>query len=384
MKTSTNLVAFITALSLHLIVGGLLLMNVDFSLPKDKPKEAVSIIEATIINQQMLDDLAKSAQKNKQAQQQKIDDARQQKERELAEAERQQALLKKQKEDQIRAEKEAVQRKEQEVLRQQQEVKRLEAEKVAAAQALQEKQKAEAEAKVLQEKKKADDAARALKEKQKAEEDAKALKLKQDAEKKEAAKKEAERVKAENLAKEKAAEEKAAREAKEKAAKEKAEKEAKEKAAEEKAAKEAKEKAAKEKAAKIKAEKEAKRKAAAEKERLRQAELDRQMAAEFSDDFSSARSAKQLSEIAKYEALIRAKISRNWKVDPSMKGSSCTLAIKLAPDGLVLSARMSRGDKRLCDSARRATIQAKTLPIPKDPEITSQFRDFDITLEPEL
>ena len=117
---------------------------------------------------------------------------------------------------------------------------------------------------------------------------------------------------------------------------------------------------------------------------MRQAELDRQMAAEFSDDFSSARSAKQLSEIAKYEALIRAKISRNWKVDPSMKGSSCTLAIKLAPDGLVLSARMSRGDKRLCDSARRATIQAKTLPIPKDPEIISQFRDFDITLEPEL
>jgi len=45
---------------------------------------------------------------------------------------------------------------------------------------------------------------------------------------------------------------------------------------------------------------------------------------------------------------------------------------------------MSKGDKLLCDSARRATLQAKTLPIPKDPQISSQFRDFDITLEPDL
>ena len=108
------------------------------------------------------------------------------------------------------------------------------------------------------------------------------------------------------------------------------------------------------------------------------------MEAEFSDDFSSARTAKQLSEIAKYEALIRSKISRYWRVDQAMSGRSCTLAIKLAPDGYVISAIMSRGDKRLCDSAIRATKQAKTLPIPKDANISGQFRDFDITLKPEL
>jgi len=161
--------------------------------------------------------------------------------------------------------------------------------------------------------------------------------------------------------------------------KEKADKLAAEKAAKEKAKKLAAEKAAKEKAAKI-----AREKAAAEKERLRQEELDRQMEAEFSDDFSSARSAKQTSEIARYQALIRSKISRNWKVDQSMSGQTCTLAIKLASNGLVLSAVMSKGDQKLCDSARRATLQAKTLPIPKDPDISGQFRDFDITLEPDL
>ncbi|MGJ8582328.1 MAG: cell envelope integrity protein TolA, partial [Psychromonas sp.] len=190
--------------------------------------------------------------------------------------------------------------------------------------------------------------------------------------------------KADKLAAEKAAKEKADKLAAEKAAKEKANKLAAEKAAKEKAEKLAAEKAAKEKAAKEKAAKIAKQKAAAEKERLRQAELDRQMEAEFSDDFSSARSAKQTSEIARYQALIRSKISRYWKVDKSMNGQTCTLAIKLASNGLVLSATMSKGDKSLCDSARRATLQAKTLPIPKDPEISNQFRDFDITLEPDL
>ena len=108
------------------------------------------------------------------------------------------------------------------------------------------------------------------------------------------------------------------------------------------------------------------------------------MEAEFEDAFSSAQSSKQLSEIARYKALIQDKISRNWQVEQSMKGKSCTLAIRLAPDGLVLSASRSSGDQKLCDSAKRATLRAKTLPIPKDPEIAPQFRDFDITLEPDL
>ena len=108
------------------------------------------------------------------------------------------------------------------------------------------------------------------------------------------------------------------------------------------------------------------------------------MEAEFAEEFSSAQSAKQLSEIARYKALIQNKISRNWQVDPDMKGKSCTLAIRLAPDGLVLNVKRSKGDEKLCASAERAAKKAKTLPIPKDSEIAQQFRDFDITLEPDL
>ncbi|WP_413692505.1 cell envelope integrity protein TolA [Psychromonas sp. KJ10-2] len=380
MKNSTNIIAFITAFALHLIIGGVLLMNIDFSLPRDKP-EAASIIDATIINQDMLDSMAKHSEQQKQAQQKIIDQQRELQAQQEAEKQRQQALVQKQKDDKLKAEKE-------EAVRKQQEQQRIENEKLAAAKEAEEKRQAEQAAIAAAEKKKADEAAKA--EKAKADKLAaeKAAKAKAD---KLAAEKAA-KEKADKLAAEKAAKEKADKLAAEKAAKEKADKLAAEKAAKEKADKLAAEKAAKakaeklaaEKAAKEKAERIAKQKAAAEKERLRQEELDRQMEAEFSDDFSSARSAKQTSEIARYQALIRSKISRNWKVDKSMSGQTCTLAIKLASNGLVLSAVMSKGDQKLCDSARRATLQAKTLPIPKDPEISGQFRDFDITLEPDL
>jgi len=63
MKNSTVLVSFITALSLHLIVGAIFLLGVDFSLPKDNKKEEV-IINASVINQKIFDDL-----KQKKAQQ---------------------------------------------------------------------------------------------------------------------------------------------------------------------------------------------------------------------------------------------------------------------------------------------------------------------------
>lgn len=312
MKKSSTLIAFISAFTLHAILGGLLLLGLDFTLPQEKPK--VAIIEASLINQKVFDDLA--ARKKEQTKKEQ------------------------RKKDQIKKEK-----------------ARAEKEKIKKAK--------EAKAKIAK---------------------AKANKLA----KEKAAKANAAKQKAEKVAKAKAAKQKAEKIAKAKAAKKKAEKIAKAKAAKKMADKIAKEKAAKvakekaEKIAKAKAAKEKAQKIAKAKERQRQLELDQQMDAEFADDFSSAQSAKQLSEIARYKALIQNKIGRNWQVDSNMKGKSCTLAIRLAPDGLVLAAERSKGDAKLCASAKRAAFKAKTLPIPKDPGISTQFRDFDITLEPDL
>jgi len=345
MKNSTTLIAFITALALHLIVGAVMLLGLDFSLLKEPPKKEVVVINASMVNKKLFDDLAqkkaqieadKLAAAKRKAEQIRQEKARVKREKQLAEKRRRAAEAKR-----IQAEKDKL-------ARQKKEEERILFEKIVAAKELRAKKEAEKAKKIADAKRKKEEAERVEAERIAA---AKALKEKQA---------EAKRIEAEKIA--------AA-----KALKEKQEKEAKIKA----------EKLAAEKAAKIKAEKERQRKAA-EAERLRQAELDRQMEAEFDDAFSDAKSSKQLSEIARYKALIQDKISRNWQVEPSMKGKTCTLAIRLAPDGLVLSANRSHGDQKLCDSAKRATLKAKTLPIPKDPDIAPQFRDFDITLEPDL
>ncbi|MCG6202430.1 cell envelope integrity protein TolA [Psychromonas antarctica] len=322
MKKSSLLIAFISALSLHLIVGGLLLNNIDFSLPKEKP--LTPIINASVVSQKMFDDLAQRKDAKELAEQRRKDLLI--KEQERIKREKQNAEKKRKKRE---SEKRAAEKAE--VQRQKKEVERIQTEKILAAKQLKAQKEADKAKKIENEK-------REKREKQQAEQ---ALADKKVREKRE--KIEAERIQAEKVAKQKALAE-----------------------------------------AKEKAEKEIKRKAEAEKERQRQAELDKQMAAEFADEFSSAQNAKQLSEIARYKALIQDKIGRNWQLDPDMKGKTCTLAIRLAPDGLVLSVNRSRGDTKLCDSAKRAALKAKTLPIPKDSEIAPQFRDFDITLEPDL
>ncbi|WP_022941814.1 cell envelope integrity protein TolA [Psychromonas hadalis] len=310
MKNSTTVIAFVTALSLHLIVGGVLLMSMDFSLPKNKPKEMI-VIKASVVNQKLFDDLAQKKADKVASEKRKIEQKRAEKAR-------------------IKREKKRAEKKRKEV-----EAMRVKAEKVKAA------EKKKLEERILFEKIVAAKALRAKKEAEKTKKIAEEKFKKQEEKRIKREQEEAKRIEVEKVAVAKALKEKRAKEAK------------------------------------IKADKEAKRKA----EHLRQAELDKQMEAEFADSFSSAQSSKQLSEIARYEALIRDKISRNWQVEPSMKGKLCKLSIRLAPDGLVLSTRRIKGDEKVCASAERATRKAKTLPIPRDPEIAPQFRDFDITLE---
>lgn len=301
MKDSSTLIAFITALLLHIIVGTVLLLNVNFPNLKTEPKNAAPIINATVVNQKLFDDLAQRKSEKTQAEKKKVEQEKQRIQQEKKKAEE---LRKKKETRRIQAEKA-------ETLRKKKEADRVAAEKKRVAKQLKAKQDAEKAKKIADDKRK--------------------------------------KQQAENARKQ----------------------------AEEKRKKIEDEKIAAAKAA-------AAAKAEQEKERLRRAELDKQMDAQFEDTFSNAQSSRQLSEIARYKSLIQDKISRNWQIEPSMKGKSCTLAIRLAADGLVISAQRSSGDIKLCESAKRAALKAKTLPIPKDPDISTQFRDFDITLEPDL
>jgi len=257
MKNKVTLRFFLISFALHLLIGLVLIISINFKLPTEKPKKTAPLIHATVVSKKSFDDLMARKKQKILTEQRRIDQIKKEKER----LKREKALKKKQK---------------------------------------------------------------ALKKKQKA------LKKKQKAQKIKAQKIKEQKIKEQKLVAEK----------------------------------------------KVKEKKEAQRK--------HQAKLDELMQADFNKSFSSAKSTKELSEINRYKALIKDKISRNWQVDSNMKNKSCTLGIRLAADGLVLSVTRSEGDPEVCNSAKRATFKARTLPIPADPKILQQFLDFDITLEPNL
>jgi len=219
----------------------------------------------------------------------------------------------------------------------------------------------------------------------------------------------------------KAAEKKAAAERKHKAAERKRTKEAAKKAAvERKRQAEAARKAAAKKAAveKAAAEKAAAKKAAAEKaaaaERERQEEAARKAAEEKAAEerrkqeeaarkaaeekalqeqlqaeeaqLAARRAEKVRSILDHYRMLIRQKIERNWLRPSSSQGQlSCIVRVRPAPDGGVMSARISEGsgDALFDRSVVNAVFKASPLPLPDDRSLYDEFRDLEIKFDPE-
>lgn len=175
-----------------------------------------------------------------------------------------------------------------------------------------------------------------------------------------------------------------------------AEKDRKKKVAEqqkaEKAASDAKKKRLKEEAAAKKSEELRKQKIAdqkrKEKEALERAEqerlLEEQMAAEMASR-SKARRQQLMSEIERYQALIKQTIDQNLIVDRStMESKSCKLKISLAPSGFVTNVVIINGDRIVCEAAKTAVYKAGSLPVSSNPEVYKEFNPFNITVTPEF
>jgi len=96
------------------------------------------------------------------------------------------------------------------------------------------------------------------------------------------------------------------------------------------------------------------------------------------------RSKQVLSEVQKYQALIQQAIQRNLIVDSSMRGKSCQLNVRLASSGLVIQAKVLRGDPILCRAANAAVLKAGTLPVSKEADVYEKLRNINLTVEPEL
>lgn len=96
-----------------------------------------------------------------------------------------------------------------------------------------------------------------------------------------------------------------------------------------------------------------------------------------------AKQAQILDEIAKYKALIQAKIRSRIVMPPDLPGNPMVeFRVTLLPGGDVLNVDMRRssGFTVFDDAVERAVYLAKPLPLPPDPALFREFRDFSLTV----
>ena len=307
--------SFIVALALHLGIIGLFAINISTDkLVVNKPKKVPEIIEATILDETVVEAKAKELHQQevntKRAQQQQKDDvARQLK----LEKKRLQEAKNRRLQEEKQARKQAENRKKLAV----EEQKKLLA--IQQKVALEKKKQQKQEKQRLAEQKK-----QALEKKRKAEVE----RVAEEKRKVEVAKKEAARVEAEKQ--EKIAAEKKQRENEEKL--------------------------------KIATAKQA------EENRIRS---------------ENAKIAKQAAVSA--VALIKRKVTQNWNQPSAVPDKlSCKIKVSLIPSGDVMSVSVvkSSGDPLFDDSVERAVYKASPLPVPKDPNVFKQFRNFTFVFAP--
>jgi colicin import membrane protein len=93
-----------------------------------------------------------------------------------------------------------------------------------------------------------------------------------------------------------------------------------------------------------------------------------------------------LSEIAKYEALIRQKVERSWARPPSaQKSLECLVRVRLVQSGEVMSAQVVRssGNDFFDRSVENAVYKASPLPLPEDKSLFDHFRELEFIFKPE-
>ena len=99
---------------------------------------------------------------------------------------------------------------------------------------------------------------------------------------------------------------------------------------------------------------------------------------------SQAASAAAQGEIDKYAALIKATVERYMILDPTMRGKTCTIGVRLASSGFVISVDNGQGDPAVCRSGKAAVLKANQLPVPKDPAAFEMLKEFNLKLEPNI
>lgn len=131
---------------------------------------------------------------------------------------------------------------------------------------------------------------------------------------------------------------------------------------------------------------EAKQREKAKAEQLRREEAERQRkreAKEKREAQEAAARAQKMSEVAKYKAMILAKIKSRIIMPPDLPGNpNVEYLVTLLPGGDILDVKLSKssGFAVYDDAVERAIFLSKPLPLPPDPALFSQFRNLSITV----
>ena len=142
-------------------------------------------------------------------------------------------------------------------------------------------------------------------------------------------------------------------------------------------------KAEADKQAKIAAERKRKAAEQAKLQKEMEAMMEQQLAAE-ANARSQAASAAAKGEVDKYAALIKATVERYMILDPTMRGKTCTIGVKLASSGFVISVDNGQGDPAVCRSGKAAVLKANQLPVPKDPAAFEMMKELSLQLAPKI
>jgi colicin import membrane protein len=93
------------------------------------------------------------------------------------------------------------------------------------------------------------------------------------------------------------------------------------------------------------------------------------------------------AELDKFKILLRNRLHQHWRqpLGVDFNKFSCKIAVRLLPTGEVIEVRVveSSGSVEFDRSAAVAVEKASPLPMPSDPSLASQFREFDFIFKPE-
>jgi len=137
--------------------------------------------------------------------------------------------------------------------------------------------------------------------------------------------------------------------------------------------------------AEAKAKREAQKKALAQKQKALQEKLLAEQLKKEKEQLAKTRQLAMQGVIDKYMSQVKAAIQQNWHQPFQNAKLYSVYQVSLAPGGVVLAVKLIRssGDPLLDRSGRLAILKTSPLPVPKDPAVFNQFRQFTIKMSPQ-